>query len=152
MEEREDILNDLRNGTLNALVAIRWLAKIASDREKYRFFDLDSHQEQLVGLLYSPGFAKDAAAILGSIGSPIAQRALVDYASQNSLPVEDRQAVADAFVKSVGRAGTLLTTSEIHLQYKRYNASEYQPKESQQILSKILDAIESRRDQVSSTR
>ena len=135
---------------LHALAAVRWLAKVASDREKYKFWDLAAHQEELAGLLYSPGFAKEASQILAAIGTPLAQRALVDFASQSGRPLEDRQAAADAFEQSVRRAGTLLTTSEINLQYKRYNASENEPKSSQQVFAKILDAIESRRDQISS--
>ncbi len=136
---------------LHALIAVRWLAKISSDPESYRFWNLGSHQQALASLLYIPGFAQDASRILSSIGTPLAQRSLVDFASQNSFPLEDRQVVADAFVRSVSRSGTLLTTAEINLQYKRYNASESEPKSTQQILGKILDAIESRRDQVSST-
>jgi hypothetical protein len=66
--------------------------------------------------------------------------------SQNELPIEAREAVADAFASAVKRSGTMLTTDEIQLQYERYNASENQPVETQKVLGRVLDVIESRRN------
>ena len=82
------------------------------------------------------------------MGTPAAQRALVNLASEGALSVEQRKEASKAFEEAIARSGTLLTTAEIQQQYDRYNASENQPVESQQILGQILDAIEDRyRDQ-----
>jgi len=82
---------------------------------------------------------------LASLGTPAAQRELVNFASQSSLSAEERQKVVDAFVKSVNQGGTLLTTSEIQQQYDRYNASRNDPEGGRKVLGTILDVIESRK-------
>lgn len=136
------VSNDDRRS--HALLAVRWLAKVASNRDTYAFWELGSHQEELTRLLSVPGFTKYAAQILSGVGTPLAQRELVNYASQDGLAFEDRQHLADAFIRSVEKSGSLLTSSEIRLQYDRYNASESQPKSTQELLGRILDAIEAK--------
>jgi len=42
----------------HAVLAAQWLAKISSDREKFGFYELGPHQQQLAGLLYRPGLEK----------------------------------------------------------------------------------------------
>ncbi|MDA7928990.1 hypothetical protein N9B54_03425 [Mariniblastus sp.] len=125
--------------------AMKWLAKISSDRERYYFYRLGSREQaQLAKLLYSPGFVADASAVLGSLGTPESQRALVDFASQNAIALEEREVAAAAFAKSVKRGGTLLTVADVQLQYDRYQASIDDPQESRQVLADLLDAIEER--------
>ena len=126
-----------------AKVAIKWLAKIAKDRQDYRFFDLSRHQAKIQQLIYQPGFLTPVSEILSNIATPESQQRLLDYASENSLPIDQRQAAVDAFKGSVGRVGILLTTDQIRLQYNRYNSSETQPKATQQLLGSVLDVIES---------
>ena len=101
-------------------------------------------------MLYQPGFANQIGGVLASIGTPAAQRALVDYASQAGLPFEDRRAAADSFAKSVTRTGVLLTSSEVKRQYDRYNASENDARNIQILLGDILDMIESNSELASS--
>lgn len=126
-----------------AKVAIRWLAKVATNREDYRFFDLGRHQEKIQQLIYQPGFLKPVTEILSSIPSPESQRKLLDFASENAMPIPQRQLAVEAFQSSVKRSGILLTTDEIMLQYNRYNSSEAEPKDTQQLLGSVLDIIES---------
>jgi len=126
----------------HANVAIRWLAKIAKDRQSYSFFSLGRHQERIRQLIYQPGFSTPVSEILSHIATPEAQRQLLDFASENGLPIEQRQQAVSAFQTAVKRTGILLTTDEIILQYNRYNASRTQPKETQQLLGSVLDIIE----------
>ena len=130
--------------------AVNWLSKIASDRERYGFYDINNQQQQLTRLLYLPGFAESASQILASLGTPTAQRELVNFASQTGLPVEEREKAVEAFVRSVKTNGTLLTTVEIQQQYDRYNASVNEPEATQVVLGAILDAIEARKRSSSS--
>ena len=125
--------------------AIEWLAKIAENRREYRFYNLARHEEALNGLLFQPGLEALAAKILASLGTPSAQRQLVDFASQTSLPVESRKRAVNAFSQSLKNRGTMLTSDQIQKQYDRYNASAKQPKSTQEILGAILDAIEANR-------
>ncbi|MFT5301920.1 MAG: hypothetical protein ACI87E_000646 [Mariniblastus sp.] len=130
----------------HAASAVRWLAKISNDRKTYRFYNLGNRQKELAQLLYRPGFIQEASQILCSLGTPDAQRELVNFASQMGLPADERQIAAEAFVKSVKIGGTLLTTAEIRQQYDRYNASESATAETQRVLATILDAIEARKN------
>ena len=124
--------------------AVKWIAKIASDRQTYRFYNLGIHEQAVAKMLYLPGLSRFAAQILATLGTPDSQRELVNYASQSSLPLSERKAIVQAFVDSVDRSGTMLTTNQIRLQYDRYNASANEPKSTQELLGSILDAIESR--------
>lgn len=128
----------------HAAKSVAWLDRISRDRV-YDFYNLRAHQDRLLGLLYHPEFTPAAARILASQPTRRAQNALVGFVSQNDLPLEARQAVADAFEAAVDRAGTMLTTNEIELQYDRYNASESQSAETQALLGRVLDVIETRR-------
>ena len=112
------------------------------------FYNLGTHQHQLLGLLYHPEFTESAAKILAKQPTAVAQRAMLGFVSQGDLPIESREMVADAFEAAVKRGGTMLTTKEIKLQYERYNASESQPEETQKVLGRILDVIEARRESV----
>ena len=103
------------------------------------------YQDELTRLLYLPGFADPASQILTKLGTPAAQRELINFASQNGLPLEDRKKAVEAFARAVENGSTLLLTrDEILRQYDRYNASESEAESTQQILGSILDAIESR--------
>jgi len=86
-----------------------------------------------------------AAPLLGKIGSPAVQRALVDTASQNARPLPVRQAAAAAFTTAVAERGLLLSREEILRQYERYNQSELLARSTQKLLASILDTIEARR-------
>ena len=125
-----------------ANVAIRWIAKIAKDRQSYPFFNLGRHQEKIQQLIYQPGFLTPVSEILSNIATPDAQRQLLNFANENGLPIEQREQAVTAFQAAVKRAGILLTTDEILMQYNRYNASQAQPKETQQLLGSVLDIIE----------
>ena len=129
----------------HAAAAVKWLEKVSIDTIAYGFYNLGNQQNSLISLLYVPGFASSSSKILASLGTPTAQRELVNFASQSGLPIEDRQKVASAFSECVKRGGTLLTTREIQQQYDRYNASEKESTESQKVLGVILDAIEARK-------
>jgi hypothetical protein len=69
----------------------------------------------------------------------------VDFASQNAIPLDEREVAAEAFSQSVKKGGTLLTVADIQLQYDRYQASANESKESRKILADLLDAIEERK-------
>ncbi|MFK7769091.1 MAG: HEAT repeat domain-containing protein [Mariniblastus sp.] len=129
----------------HASAAVGWLAKISASRDDYPFYNLGIEQNQLARLLYLPGFANDASQILSKLGTPTAQRELVNFASQSGLPLKERQNVVEAFAESVKTGGTLLTTKEIQQQYDRYNASRNEPEELQSVLGSILDVIEAQR-------
>jgi len=121
--------------------SIDWLQKVSLDPQ-YSFYSIPSYQDRIAAWLYHPEFTDATAEILAGSPTVSAQKALIRFISQNELPVDARSSVVDAFAKSVKNSGNLLTVSEIDLQYDRYNASESQSKEIQEIFGRVLDIIE----------
>ncbi|MFM7740350.1 MAG: hypothetical protein ACKO9H_13165, partial [Planctomycetota bacterium] len=118
--------------------AMSWLLKIASDRKAYRFYNLNEHQQDLADMLYASGHSLDAIRLLGQIGTAVAQRNLLSFASEAEFPMELRQEAVRSFELAIQRNGILLTTQEIGLQYDRYEASTAESGESQRVLGRIL--------------
>ncbi|MEQ8787831.1 MAG: hypothetical protein RIC55_16115 [Pirellulaceae bacterium] len=127
-----------------ASVALQHLIHFAEHPQLYDFYDLTRHQQHYRRALYTPGIDAQAARLLGLLGTPQAQRELVDRASQNATSLASRQAAAKAFAEAVSLRGTLLTTDQVLAQYDRYNQSEDLDSETQQVLGSILDTIEAR--------
>jgi hypothetical protein len=123
-------------------MALDHLATLAADRNKYAMYDVLRQQQSADAALYVPDLSARAAKVLGLIGSPRAQESLLDFASQNTLPMELRQTAAKEFAAAVERRGVLLTTGLINRQYERYNESESLSVDTQQLLGSILDTIE----------
>jgi hypothetical protein len=93
-------------------------------------------------MLYHPALVARASRILGYLGTPRAQQALVSLASQNSRNATHRAAAMEAFNEAIQRNGLLLARDDILLQYDRYNQSASLDGNTQRILGAILDAIE----------
>lgn len=127
-----------------AAAALDALLTLARQPQQYGFYDVQRQQPQIEMALHQPALRERAAELLGLLGSPAAQRALVELASQHALPVEARQAAVEAFRHAVDQRRLLLTTGEILRQYERYNQSATLDQATQQILGAILDVIESR--------
>lgn len=122
--------------------AMRWLAELS--QQTPHIYNLRRIEEPLTRALWTARLSQPAAQVLSTLGTASSQRSLVDLASQLAQPWEARQAAAAAFAASVARFGTLLTTGEVSLQYDRYNQSESQDAETQQLLASLLDTIEAR--------
>jgi hypothetical protein len=105
-------------------------------------YDLSRAQEAAMDARFVPELGPDAVAVLGNLGTPQCQQALVDLASRWTQPLELRLAAARAFGRSTERSGILLTTDQIRSQYERYNQSENLDTGTQRVLGLILDYIE----------
>lgn len=124
-----------------ASVAVAYADKLLHDRGAYSFYDLHSLERPLLNALVSDNVGPTAASALSGLGTPTAQKQLVDVASgYRSLDL--RQAAAAAFADAIEEYGLLLSEADIDLQYQRYNQSEFEPKSTQQVLGGILDAME----------
>jgi CheY-like chemotaxis protein len=95
--------------------------------------------------LFQPGLAAASLRLLEHLGTADSQLKLVDYASGKTFPIENRRAAASAFAASVDQYGILLTTEQIRTQYDRYNTSQSDQREAQQVLGKLLDVLEAER-------
>ena len=122
-----------------AFAALTVLAKKPATLLQY---DLLTLEPAIIRALHNPSLTADAAALLGLFGTPTSQTALIDFASQTTRALSDRQAAASAFAAAVKSRGLLLTQQQIAAQYARYNASEKLDQPTQELLGIILDAIE----------
>jgi hypothetical protein len=125
-----------------AQAAIVAIADLAASREAFTNWNIVRYESALVEALNNPAFSAQAAAVLGKLGTPTSQKALVDLASQYTRPLSDRQAAAAAFAAAVKARGLNLTQQQIMTQFDRYNASERQDAQTQAVLGSVLDAIE----------
>lgn len=119
---------------------LAWLAALGG--EPRPVFDLGDAEAAALAALYSPELGPEAVAVLETLGTPASQRALVDLGSRATQPVAMRRTAVAALLNSIQKHGVLLTSAEILAQYDLYNASEDADVETQQILGRILDAIE----------
>ncbi|MEX0585986.1 MAG: hypothetical protein WD176_05045 [Pirellulales bacterium] len=123
--------------------ATAWIANLlAADRP---FYVLQRAAPVLEAAVYKLPSNQSAVAALVELGTSASQRALVNFASQTTLPVASRAEAVAAFATSVKAHGVLLTTDEIIAQYDRYNASEGADADTQKVFGAILDAIEAPR-------
>lgn len=123
--------------------SLEWLLQLASP-EKPRF-NVQRAAKVAEAALTVPDLAHTAATLLADLGTAGSQPALVLIANRLNLPLELRQTAAQAFRHSVHRHGILLTSGEMLYQYERYNASETEPAEHQELLASILDTLENAR-------
>jgi alkylated DNA repair dioxygenase AlkB len=127
--------------------SLEWLGQLA--QQDPPLFNVQRAAKVAEAALAAPDLAPIAAMLLADLGTAGSQPALVDIASLANLPLELRQTAAQAFRHSVHRHGILLTSGEMLQQYDRYNASEAEPAESQELLASILDTLEAGRPAVS---
>ncbi|QDU77994.1 hypothetical protein Pan97_50730 [Bremerella volcania] len=126
----------------DAEFAIAEISRMLDAADQYDFYNFLKVEEIAVRRLMDQNVAANVAKLLGKLGTPAAQTALVDYASDPFNPVALRQACADALKAAIERRGILLTKDQIVAQYDRYNASEELDSETQAVRGKILDIIE----------
>jgi len=128
----------------HASAALAWLAVLAESPKRYGFYNLLRVEPEVIAALFDGPAPARAAEVLGLLGGPNSQRALVHFASQNARPLADRQAAAEAFATAAQRRGLMLREAEIDQQYRRYNQSEFLDAGTQGVLGQILDTIERR--------
>jgi DNA-binding response OmpR family regulator len=125
-----------------AIASIGHLSALANDPVLGKHYDLLRQEAPLLRALFGEGLIEYAAPALGGLGTPEAQRALVEFASDPNIDLADREIAAKAFAAAVARRGVLLTSLEIQQAYDRYNASAQLDADTQRVLGALLDTIE----------
>lgn len=123
----------------SALAALETLIKRPAVFAQY---DLLRQEPTLIGALGNPALSAQAATILAYFPTASSQQALVDAASQSNRDLAARQAAATAFTTSVQTHGLRIGQPQIAQQYARYNASQTADQPTQELLSALLDTIE----------
>ena len=125
-----------------ARIALAALGQLAAKPGNYARFDLLRQETDVIRALNHPSLTADAAKVLAIFATPKSQTALVDFASQQTRGLAERQVAADALAAAIASRGLQLTQTQIAEQYARYNASETLDKPTQELLGRVLDAIE----------
>jgi hypothetical protein len=133
---------DLATRQQQAAETLDLSAELLRSAGKSYLYDMRRVQQGALAALYHPKSAVKATDVLAEMNSAEGQKALVDVASRNTMPLELRTAAAIAFRKNTQKYGIALTTEQIREQYRRYNESEKQDKATQHVLGLVLDCIE----------
>ncbi len=123
-----------------AVRAMRCLAALAATSGK--LYDIYRAQDVVLAALYVPKLSVPACEVLAHLGTPAAQRTLVDLASRFTQPIAARRAAAAAFRLNTEKFGVLLAAAEVRRQYDRYKQSGHQDAATQGVLSSLLDSLE----------
>jgi CheY-like chemotaxis protein len=126
--------------------ALRWLkeikeAELKSGVKIYHFDDFDS---VVLSAMRSEGRYKEGLDLAAVVKSPAVQLALYDWAANGLYPIELRELAGQAFEQSVETFGVLLRGQQVQRMYDRYNQSEFEEKESQELLSRLIDVVEAK--------
>jgi len=124
-----------------ALVWLREIkeAELESGVKIYHFEDFDS---VVLHALHSERRVAEGLALATVVKSAVLQSALYETVANAVYPMELRQQAGSAFEESITRFGILLRGSQVQRLYDRYNMSELEPTESQELLSRLIDVVE----------
>ena len=109
------------------------------------WFDLRSAEIALLARMDQAVASEGTIRALGALGTPAAQRRLVELIGNSLAPMAERELALAAIQVSIRRHGILLTTEQLSSQYDRYHASQGEAVEEQRLLSALLDALEAPR-------
>jgi CheY-like chemotaxis protein len=126
--------------------ALVWLretkeAELQSGVKIYHFDDFDS---VVLSAMRSEGRYKEGLELAAVVKSPVVQLALYDWAANGLYPIKLRELAGQAFEQSVESFGVLLRGQQVQAMYDRYNRSEFEEKESQELLSRLIDVVKAK--------
>jgi len=124
--------------------ALRWLreiklAELETGTKIYHFPDFDA---VVLDAMRSEVRFREGLALAAVVRSPMLQQAIYDMAANAVFPMWLRELAGDAFEEHVERFGVLLRGNQVQQMYDRFNASEFEPVESQELLGRLIDVVE----------
>ena len=114
------------------------LAELESGIKIYHFVDFDA---VVLNAMQSDVRFREGLELAAVVRSPALQWAIYDMAANAIYPMWVRELAGDAFEEHVQRFGVLLRGPQIQRLYDRYNASEFESVESQELLSRMIDVV-----------
>jgi hypothetical protein len=123
--------------------ALKWIKQtiiIAQSRRK--IYHYENPDELVLRAIHSSKHVIEGLEIATEIKSATMQLAIFDTAADPTLPISIRQQAAQFFETNIKKFGILLRGKQIHKLYDKYNATEFDSKESQELLNRIIDLIE----------
>ncbi len=125
------------------------LTMLARNPATFAEYDLLHHETKIIRALNHHVLSRQAAELLALYGTPGAQAALINFATQSSQPLENRQAAAVAFASAVKSHGLRLTVPQVAEQLARYQAAsatkvggQATDEPTRELLASLVKAIE----------
>ena len=122
--------------------AMQLLTSLSEQPGQSAIYDLSGVEKTGLTALATRDLTTNAAVLLGALGTPESQSALLELASRPTEPLAVRQVAVVELQKAVTRHGILLTTAQIRRQYERYNQSANLDAGTQKVLGTVLDILE----------
>jgi len=129
--------------------ALRWLReiKLAELESGVKIYHFDDFDAVVLNALHSERRVREGLDLAAVVKSAALQSAIYELAANVIYPMELREYAADAFENSVQTFGVLLRGVQIQRLYDRYNASEFEIKESQDLLSRLIDVVKEKTEE-----
>jgi hypothetical protein len=123
--------------------SLQWIKIIIENAQNGRkIYHFDDLEHTVINALRSDVRVEQGLELAATIKSNPLQVEIYETAANALHPIEIRQKAANAFKKSVQTFGVLLRGKQVQRLYDRYNASEFEPKETQELLGSIIDFVE----------
>ncbi|MDR2762998.1 MAG: hypothetical protein LBB88_10375 [Planctomycetaceae bacterium] len=124
-------------------IALKWIKQtIIAAKDGRKIYHYENLENLVSRAVHSSQNAVEGLEIAAEIRSATMQSTIYNIAADATLPIEIRQKAAKLFETSIEKHGILLRGKQIQYLYDRYNASESEIKESQDLLSRIIDVVE----------
>jgi hypothetical protein len=123
--------------------SLNWIKQtITTPPNTRKIYHYENADELVLRAINSANHTIEGLEIATEIKSATMQLAIFNTAANATLPITIRQKAAQLFEISIKKHGIMLRGKQILTLYDRYNASEFETEESQNLLSKIIDIIE----------
>ncbi|GHT18209.1 hypothetical protein FACS1894189_5790 [Planctomycetales bacterium] len=125
--------------------ALGWIKEVVEEAQKGRkIYHFEELEQTALDAVHSDTRIIQGLELAAVIKSGVMQSAIYESAADSIYPMELREKAAEEFERSVNTFGVLLRGKEVQRLYDRYNASEHEPKESQNLLNRLIDVVESK--------
>jgi hypothetical protein len=124
--------------------ALGWIRDIVAERKagEQGLYDFENLDTVVMTALSSTTLFRQGLELAAVIRSATMQIRLAEIASQQTLDIKLRQLASQKFAESIEHNGVLLRGNQLKTLYNRYNASEQESKDSQEVLGALLNAVE----------
>ncbi|MDR1485112.1 MAG: hypothetical protein LBT09_09855 [Planctomycetaceae bacterium] len=123
--------------------SLNWIKQtIANTKTGQKVYHYENADELILRAIQNSKHVIEGLAIATEIKSATMQLAIFNTAADATLPITIRQQAAQFFETSIKTHGVMPRGKQIQSLYDRYNASEFEPKESQDLLNRMIDIIE----------
>jgi len=123
--------------------ALGWIKEIVeAAQEGQKIYHFEGLEDIVSHALRSDVRIYQGLELAAVIKSGTIQAAVYEIAADAVYPMELRKKASEVFEQSVDSFGVLLRGKQVQRLYDRYNASEFEPKETQELISKLIDIVE----------